>query len=71
MRACLFTPQTIRKPAIIERALQPIAQMEQQKHNSMPSNNSSASADFLTHLEELAEDVVDDPHSRRVVTSEN
>ena len=38
---------------------------------TLPPNNSSASADFLTHLEELAEDVVGDPHSRLVVTSEN
>ena len=41
------------------------------RSRTLPPNNSSASADFLTHLEELAEDVVGDPHSRLVVTSEN
>ena len=33
--------------------------------------NSAEDPDFLTHLEKLAEDVVGDPHPRRVVTSEN
>ncbi len=50
-------------PAIHRRA--------DRRSRNLPPNNSSASADFLTHLEELAEDVVGDPHSRLVVTSEN